>query len=124
MKNIQFFIADKYSQSEYTQIKPNIYQTNKKFVVSISFEQEPEYGEGSSATMISQYPLEDILDRYFACVSDFYPEYNVENSKKCYLELSCRKVERVEELLTIIGKHIYRRTYLVNGEEYSELIIE
>lgn len=45
-------------------------------MTSLSFEQEPEYGEGESSADISQYPLEDILDRYYVAVEDFYGEIN------------------------------------------------
>lgn len=58
------------------------------YVTSLSFEQEPEYEEGESAEEISQYPLEDILDKFYCHITDFYEKLNVSGSRICYLEFA------------------------------------
>ena len=67
MKDITIYTPAKYNTDKYTKVKDNIYKTydnfmkQDSFVTSLSFEQEPEYGEGESSADISQYPLEDIF---------------------------------------------------------------
>jgi len=62
MKNIQNYAAPKYNNAtKYTSIADGVYECNGKFFTSLSFEQEPELGEGASPADISQYPLEDVL---------------------------------------------------------------
>ena len=54
MKNITIYTPAKYNTDKYTKVKDNIYKTydnfmkQDSFVTSLSFEQEPEYGEGES----------------------------------------------------------------------------
>lgn len=79
------------------------------YVTTLSFVQEPELGEGDSADNISQYPLEDILDKFYCYVSDFYKELNKISSQTCYLEFVSKDVEDVKKLRTIIGKHVYNK---------------
>jgi hypothetical protein len=124
MKNIKIYDAPKYSMYEYEKIKPHIYKKNDIFVTSISFEQEPDYDEGENATQISQYPLEDILDKFNVYVSDFYKDINVASSKTCYLELAGTNIDRLEEAITIVGKHIYNMIVTKDGNEYVSLIVE
>lgn len=113
MKNISIYEADKYNTASYEKVKDNIYKTFDDFmrqdcyVTSLMFEQEPEYGEGSSSKDISQYPLEDILDKYCVAVQDFYEKLNDGNSNKCVLEFSGGDITDIENLLGIVGKHIY-----------------
>ena len=124
MKNINNYVAKKYSSDLYKEIEPNIYQYKENFVTSLCFEQEPAYEEGLSAAYISQYPLEDILDHFCVYISDFYVDINTSNSKKCYLEFCGTSIEAVKGLRSIIGKHVYNKTIVDNGTEYIELIIE
>ena len=107
MKNIMNYRAAKYVSPQYTEVSPNIYKCNQGFVTSLSFEQEPEYDEGATAEVISQYPLEDILDRFCVYISDFYKELNVKGSPVCYLEFCASSTERIQKLREIIGKHVY-----------------
>lgn len=124
MKNISFFCPAKYSTPEYHEVAPNVYSYNDHFVTSLSFEQEPAWGEGQSAADISQYPLEDVLERYYVHVSDFYPELNHKASATCYLEFAANKVKRIEDLLGIIGKRVINKDIYENGEVSTILIIE
>lgn len=74
--------------------------------MSLTFEQEPELGEGENSRHISQYPLKDILDKYFVAVEDFYEDINDGSSNACVLEFSGMSIEDVESLKEIVGKHV------------------
>ena len=130
MKNITIYEAEKYQTDKYTMVKENIYKTydefmqQDSFVVSLSFEQEPEFGEGCSSSNISQYPLEDVLDKYFVAVEDFYEEINDGHSNVCVLEFSGAEIEDIENLLDIVGKHVYNKKVEKDGNTYIGLEIE
>ena len=130
MKNITIYEAEKYQTDKYTMVKENIYKTydefmqQDSFVVSLSFEQEPEFGEGCSSANISQYPLEDVLDKYFVAVEDFYEEINDGHSNVCVLEFSGAEIEDIENLLDIVGKHVYNKKVEKDGNTYIGLEIE
>lgn len=130
MKNIQVYKALKYNMGEHTQVKENIYKTFDSFmkqdayVTSLSFEQEPELGEGANSSDISQYPLEDVLDKFFVAVEDFYTDLNDGSSNTCYLEFSGSAIEDIEDLLQIVGKHVYNGKVEKGGKTYIQLIIE
>ena len=124
MKQIENYVADKYSDDRYIEIEEGIYKINENnevlYVTSLSFVQEPEFNEGDNANFISQYPLEDILDKFYCHISDFYEEYNTVDSQKCYQEFASPDIEDVKNLRSIIGKHVYNKEI----NEYIELIIE
>lgn len=124
MKNIQNYQTPKYLSDDYTEISSGVYLKGTEYVTSLSFIQEPEYGEGDNATDISQYPLEDILDKFYVYVSDFYREQNTSSSKECFLEFASPDMKDVVELRSIIGKHVYNQDKTINGQEYSVLEIE
>lgn len=130
MKNIKIYRAEKYDSDKYEEIKENIYKTYDSFlnqdayVTSLSFEQEPEYEEGSDSGNISQYPLEDILDKFYVAVEDFYTELNDGSSNVCYLEFTGSSVEDIEKLLQIVGKHVYNGNVEKDGKTYITLLIE
>lgn len=137
MKNIQNYDAEKYTKTgllsvfkkpAYKKLEDGIYEHKEDdeilYVTSLSFEQEPEYEEGEFADDISQYPLEDILDKFLCHISDFYEDLNVAGSKTCYLEFAAMDIEDIRELRTIIGKHVYNKDVEEDGEIYSELVIE
>ncbi len=137
MKNIQNYDAEKYiktgflsmfQKTSYKKLENGIYEHKEDdetlYVTSLSFEQEPEYEEGEFAADISQYPLEDILDKFLCHISDFYEDLNVVDSKICYLEFAAMDIKDIRELRTIIGKHVYNKDIEEDGEIYSELVIE
>ena len=69
MKQIENYKSEKYENGEYQEVEANIYKIidedgDDLFVTSLSFVQEPELKEGSSGAEISDYPLEDILDKF------------------------------------------------------------
>lgn len=111
MKQIENYQADKYQTHHYEEIEPGIYQTKDErgkemYVTSLSFIQEPELHEGQGE-VISQYPLEDVLDTFFCHISDFYPDRNTAHSEKNYLEFASPNFEDIQQLRSIIGKHVY-----------------
>lgn len=108
MKDIRIFESEKYRDPAYTRVDEGIYEREGEYFCSLSFVQEPEYGEGGSAADIAQYPLEDILDQYYAYVSDFYEDQNTADSQTCYLELGAGSADDIRELLGIVGRHVYR----------------
>lgn len=126
MIKINNYNAEKYNNAVYTQVEEGIYKITDNFtyddmyVTSLSFEQEPELGEGTDASMISQYPLEDILDKFNVNVSDFYDDLNTSDSKICYQEFAGFNVDDVKKLRSIIGKHVYNK----EEDGYIKLIIE
>lgn len=130
MKNIKSYDAEKYTTAKtgglfkkplYTPVEEDIYQMQddeRLYVTSLSFEQEPELGEDS------QYPLEDVLDKFYCHVSDFYEELNVADSTICCLEFAAPNVEDVRKLRSIIGKHVYNKEGEEGGQTYVDLAIE
>ena len=125
MKNIQSCTKlEKYSTSDYTPVSDGIYSHHGEYVTALSFEQEPEFGEGRNASEISQYPLEDLLDRFMVYVSDYFEEYNVPGNATCLLEFSGDSEEDIAELRTIIGRHVYNRERVFDGKTYIDLIVE
>lgn len=115
MKNIKNYNAKKYEEEKYTKVEEGIYKIlddwNHKdlYVTSLSFEQEPELEEGEDASYISQYPLEDILDKYLVYISDFYEDLNKEDSKTCYQEFASSNLDDIKGLREIINKHVYNK---------------
>ena len=124
MKNIVNFDAEKYKNKEYLKQEEGIYKAGNKYVTSLSFEQEPELEEGNSPSDISQYPLEDILDKFYVYISDFYYELNENSSIICYQEFASDHIEDIRNLRSIIGKHVYNKLKIEDGDEYVEFIIE
>ena len=124
MKEISNYNAAKYSSPEYTMVADGIYETVDNgetiYVTSLSFVQEAEFGEGENAADISQYPLEEILDRFMCYVSDFYSDLNTADSQVCYQEFAGTAIEDLQELRSIIGKHVYEK----EDGEYVKVVIE
>lgn len=127
MKNICVYEDKRYSDSSrYEKVDEHIYRTIDRlsgepcYVTSLSFEQESDLGEGSGPSDISQYPLEDILDRFMVAVSDFYEAKNSASQDVCYLEFQGEDVQDIRQLLTIAGRHVYNQS---SGESVI-LVIE
>lgn len=124
MKSIKFYKPNKYETPQYREVAPHIYQHDHFFVTTLSFEQEPSLGEGKNATDISQFPLEDLLDRFCVHISDFYPTLNTAKSTTCYVEFAGSKKEYIQSLISIIGRRVKNKVIYENGEESVVLIIE
>ncbi|MDQ0221637.1 hypothetical protein [Streptococcus moroccensis] len=124
MKQIENYQAEKYQTSHYQEVEAGIYQTSDQdgdqiYVTSLSFVQEPELGEGSGE-LISQYPLEDLLDEFYCHINDFYEEENKSDPEKNVLEFASPDLEDVQKLRSIIGKHVYN----VEEDDMVRLVIE
>ena len=124
MKQIENYSANKYNSAIYSNIENGIYEVHDDgeslYVTSLSFIQEPEFDEGTNASTISQYPLEDILDKFFCHISDFYKELNTAESQTCYQEFASPDLKDIKNLRSLIGKHVYNKEI----GKYVELIIE
>jgi hypothetical protein len=124
MKQIENYNANKYNSDIYSEIESGIYEKKEDdeslYVTSLSFVQEPEFDEGPNASSITQYPLEDILDKYYCHIADFYKELNTVDSQKCYQEFASPDLEDIRSLRFLIGKHVYNKEV----EGYIKLIIE
>jgi len=91
------------------------------YVTSIVFEPEPEFNENQpSDKYASQYPLEDILDKFGCYCGDSFEKENEEDPINSYVEFASEDIKEIENLLTIIGKHVYNK---VDGE-YVKFVIE
>lgn len=124
MKEIKNYNAKKYSTATYFMQEYGIYKLGDKYLTSLSFQLEPDLGEGNTANAISQFPLEDVLDRFCVYVSDFYKELNTVESQTCYLEFASTDLADLLKLRDIIGKHVYNRNYKRGGKSFVELVIE
>lgn len=124
MKNIQYYNAEKYTDKQYEVREHGVLHKDGKYYISLSFVQEPEFDEGTDSTYISQYPLEDVLDKFFVYVSDFYDAENAKGQDVCVLEFASEKEEHLVKLLSIVGKHVYNKVVMEDGEEAVALIIE
>lgn len=106
MKQIENYNANKYNSDIYSEIENGIYEVKEDgeilYVTSLSFIQEPEFDEGANASNITQYPLEDILDKYYCYISDFYKELNTVDSQKCYQEFASPDLEDIRRLRFLI----------------------
>ncbi len=120
MKDISNYDAPKYNSSEYEKIEDGIYKFNGNYVTSLSFVQEPKYGEGKNAADITQIPFEDILDKFSCWVSDFYDDLNTADSVVCYQEFASFDLKDIQELRTIIGKHVYAKQSFKN--KFAEIL--
>ncbi len=104
-----------------TWFKKKITEKRTIFVTSISFIQEPEYGENNpSDKFISEYPLDDILNKFNCLINDTYDEINENDSEKSYIEIASDSNGNIKKLLSIIGKHVY----IQEDGKYANLIIE
>lgn len=125
MKNFRNYDSHKYiCHDGYTHCGEGIYEKDGRFFTSLSFEQEPEKGEGISPQQISQYPLEDILEHYLVYISDFYSDLNNMSKDRCYLEFASTEMRDILNLRTLIGKCAFNCNAVVDGEHCVKLVIE
>ena len=91
------------------------------FVTSIIFEAEPDLGENEPTDpIVSQYPLEDILDKFYLYVYDDFIEENTVDAINSYVEFASEDIEDIRNVLSIMGKHVYN----VEEGDYIKLRIE
>jgi hypothetical protein len=122
MKNIALEKCQKQEKSDqYKLVESGIYQDLKdeddaKYRMTISYELESDDSN-------NQYPLEDVLDKYLLHVSDFLESENNEESNKFKLELG-GDLEDVKNAKEIIGKRVFNRDFLDEGQVRAKLIVE
>ena len=97
MKNIKLINLDKYNNTDYELIESNIYRNkqNDAYVFAVNFELEENED--------SQYPLEDILDKFYLHVSDFIDEDAFYTAKNVNLELGGDLEDVQKAIKSIIG---------------------
>ncbi|TDO96585.1 hypothetical protein [Flavobacterium sp. 245] len=119
MKNIKHINLDKYSNADYEFIESNIYRNKEEdiYVFALNFDLE----ENES----SQYPLEDILDKFYLHVSDFIDEDAFNTEKNVNLELGGDLEDVQKAVKSIIGKRVFNSEYIgEDGNTYLNLVIE
>ncbi len=92
-----------------------------EYFTSLSFEAEPELGENEPTDeYVSQYPLDDILDKFLCSVSDSYDELNRSDNVRSYVEFCSDNIECIKKILELVGKHVYN----LEADGRIKLIIE
>lgn len=128
MKNIAYHPAEKYRDAaQYAEVADGIHRTQDDeglYVTSLSFELEPEAGEGENAETMDPDLIEDICDKFFVHVADFYDDLNSADSPTCYLEFGGTEQSDIEGVRSLIGKRAYHRSETRDGATYLELVIE
>lgn len=122
MKQIQSYHADKYDNGAYEYIEEGIYFLASEgiYVTSLSFVPEEEFGEYDEFGELAQYPLGDILEKFYCYISDFCAEEIPDDPNAECREFASEDLEDIRQLRTIIGKHVYNR----EDGEYVKLVIE
>ena len=120
MKNIQPIHPGKYNDpSRYLLVADNIYKDTidtEQFCYRTAISFELEDGEDS------QYPLEDVLDKYTLYVSEFF-DADPESVSK--IELAGTLEDLKAATAGLVGKRAYNQNYVAeDGKTYVKLIIE
>ena len=137
MKDIKLLELEKYKDSsKYEKVAEGIYKSLIQYELA-DVQAPPVVEKGFYVTAFSftleknseppedlQYPLEDILDKFLAHVSEFIQYDN--NNPVMILELCTQGwLDEIEKLIDIAGKHIYNREIQKEGDDsYYELVIE
>jgi len=90
------------------------------YVTSFKFEPEPELNENLPKEDISQYPLEDLLEKYYCMITDDYVEENNNDPIYNYFEAGSDDIDDIRGILSIIGKHVYNK----EEGQYIKLVID
>lgn len=122
MKNISFKKCKKYENPNFYELIENgiykdlIDEDDTKYRMTISYELESDYTN-------NQYPLEDILDKYYLFVSDFLESENDNKPNEFKLELG-GDLNNLKKAKEIIGKKIFNSDFLSEGKIRVKLMIE
>ena len=115
MKIIKAIKLDKYNTG-YTQYDNFIYKGTNQWRGNsyyVTLYAELEDGEGT------QYPLEDILEKYYVCCS-YMKEECVDNKRIFIFEVECDDIDTAREIIGLVGKRVYN----YQDGEYISLGIE
>lgn len=130
MKDIKLVTQEKYNdRSKFKNINGEFYQVLYKYenglveegqyVATFAFTLEKDLVEPDTM----QYPLEDLLDKYYAHVSDFM-QYE-EGNEVLILELCTQDwLNEMTELIKIAGKRVFNKVVDRDGSSVLELVIE
>jgi|GEM_PF-300731 len=122
MKNISLETCQKYENADlYELVESGIYkdltdEDDAKYRMTIAYELESDDSN-------NQYPLEDVLDKYYLHVSDFLESENNSESNKYKLELG-GDLDDIKKSKEIIGKRVFNRDFLDEGQVRVKLIIK
>jgi hypothetical protein len=117
MKNSTVLAPEKHKKANtYTAFEDGSYQSiDDDFEYKIAFSFELEEGEDT------QYPLEDLLDKYNLYVSDFLPS---ESARILNIEIAGAP-EDIQKVASIAGKRVYNRDFIGDdGKTYVKFAIE
>ena len=118
MENITLETTQKYTDtSQFRLVKDNIYEDlndgdETKYRMTVSYESDDD-----------QYPLEDILDKFYLHVSDFLELENDPESRFFKRELA-GELNDLINAQTIIGRTVYNQDFLDGKDVRVRLVIE
>jgi len=103
MKNIRAVILEKYKDdNQFEKLTDYIYKERGKSSYRITLRCELEPNEDS------QYPLDDVLDKYLLNVTDHIKEFQKKEKKILEFELeSCHSLDEIKAVSEIVGKRVY-----------------
>ncbi|AEK24502.1 hypothetical protein [Capnocytophaga canimorsus] len=123
MKNITLLELKKYDNFLYEEVEKGIYKDlddldETSYRIALSFELE------ENETF--QYPLEDILDKYFLYVSDFLDDKSLKGEKHSIIKvILVGELENIQSVKKIIGKRVSNQILTKeDGKDYEILKIE
>ncbi|WGU68972.1 hypothetical protein QIU18_10130 [Capnocytophaga canimorsus] len=123
MKNITLLELKKYDNFLYEEVEKGVYKDlddldETSYRIALSFELE----EGETF----QYPLEDILDKYFLYVSDFLDDKSLKGEKHSIIKvILAGELEDIQSVKKIIGKRVFNQILTKeDGKDYEILKIE
>jgi len=124
MKNITLLKLEKYKNPfRYEKIEKGIYKdlndldsTNYRIALSFDLEENESF----------QYPLEDILDKYFLHISNIIKNETEQDKDNISIEIELAgELEDVQNVKKILGKRVYNQiSSKENGQHSVSLIIE
>lgn len=118
MKDIKTVIRDEYEKPDmYRHVSGGVYQnlSTQTFVTSLSFTLEEDED--------SQYPLEDILDKYYVhCSGELFEEDDTTLTVE--FEGSLREPEKNIANITEVSQLVGKRVYNLEQGDYIILVIE
>ena len=117
MKHFKILDLDQFKDSaRYEAIEAGIYQDTEGGVASHRLAMAMELEENED----SQYPLEDILDRYLVHVEGF-----LSTDETCQEYIFGGNLEGLQQLKSLVGKRVYYQEFDAGGgEKRSKLVIE
>lgn len=123
MKNITLLELKKYDNSCYEKVEKGIYKDlddldDTSYRIALSFELE----DGETF----QYPLEDILDKFYLYISDFIEDKSLESKKNSIIKVELAgELEDIQGVKRIIGKRVFNQILTKeDGQNYRILKIE